>query len=434
NVNTANGKTAGVVINSSKDVAIKGKQGVSVMPAESAPGYNAISMIGTSTGIVIDGSFVDWTNIRPHTSPFVSHPRNTNIDLRDCRVTSSSTNLFFYAEVAGNLFVTGGFPHAPVSRTPIQGPGGGEAVFLQALFSDILMVYIDDGTSLGSRVSLENGDNITANYLIEILGNDGKIQEKRVLRWTGNSWSLIGNVDAEKGAKAIEVGADLSYFSDVNVSACSVAFFMKGWDGEVCKPISTITFRNTRMHPEGSRDYVTRSSIRINSDSDFTSENGVISGTGEEATPYLISGYEIDATGHGNAIYIGNTTKYFKIENCYLHGASGLNENYYWNSGLVLYNVINGRIENNTIYSNVYGIYISGSSADNIICYNEISSNSNYGAYVTGYSQNNRFFENLFLNNNNGGKQAYCDATGEHAPITIDASGSDWLGIPSSTG
>gem|GEM_PF-2644388 len=424
NVNTENGRTAGLVINSSKDVVVKGEKGVCVIPADSSPGYTAISMIGTSSGIVIDGSFVDWTNIRPHTSPFVSHPKNTNIDLRDCRVTNSSNSLFFYAEVSGNLFLTGGFPRGPVSRLPQQGPSGGPSVFLQAIYSDILMIYIDDGTPIGSRVSLENGDNITANYLIEILGNDGKIQDKRMLSWDGTAWSLVGNVDAEKGTRAIEIGADLSYFSVLNTSTCSVAFFMKGWDGEVCKPTSTISFLNSRMHPEGSRDYQTRGPITITSDSDFTSDNGVKSGNGEQGTPYIISGYEIDATGQNNAIYIAHTTKYFKIENCYLHGAS--------DSGLELNDTINGRIENNTISYNGYGIYVDGSSADNIFCYNTIVDNYNYGAYVTGYSQQNRFFENWFIDNNNGGVQAYCDADGTHAPITIDASGTDWLGIPNS--
>ncbi len=428
------GNTTGLVLASSSDVRMHGQIGVSVMPAkvpaDLADTSASVSMIGSSQGIVIDGSFLDWAGISKNAGPFASSVSNANIDLTDCRVANESSSLFFYAEVEGNLFVTGGVPHATVPRVRPTGPGGGEPVFMQQLFSDILLIYIDNGSAGGKNVALSDGRNITADHRIEVYGNDGRILMTSVSQWDGKAWVNRGTVDAAKDDKRIELGAALSSFVGLNISRASVAFFMMGWDREECKPSATIAFgsgsRSARSN--GSRDYTTHEPIRINSDSDFTAANGVISGNGDSATPYRISGYDIDATNDGNAIFIAHTTKFFVIDNCYLHSASGNSGQYYWNSGLALYDVLNGKVENNTISSNTYGIYIDGSSADNVFCYNTIQDNSGYGAYVTGYSQNNKFYENKFTNNNGGSAQAYCDANGYHAPITVDGSGSDWLG------
>ena len=105
--------------------------------------------------------------------------------------------------------------------------------------------------------------------------------------------------------------------------------------------------------------YTIHAPIRIDSDADFgIGVNGVSAGDGSLGTPWIIENLEIDGTGFGYCIYIGNTTDYFEVRDCYLHNASGISNWYYANSGLNTRNIENGTITNNTFISNDdYGLF-----------------------------------------------------------------------------
>ena len=76
--------------------------------------------------------------------------------------------------------------------------------------------------------------------------------------------------------------------------------------------------------------YTIHAPIRIDSDADFgIGVNGVSAGDGSLGTPWIIENLEIDGTGFGYCIYIGNTTDYFEVRDCYLHNASGISNWYY---------------------------------------------------------------------------------------------------------
>ncbi len=143
--------------------------------------------------------------------------------------------------------------------------------------------------------------------------------------------------------------------------------------------------------------YTSHAPIRINGDDDFTAANGVIGGSGTKDDPYIISGWDIDAHGAGDAIYIGNTTKYFVVRDCQLHNASSSSWPYFEGAGITLYNVKNGTIENNTIYNNsVFGIFLYSSSS-NTPAGNTIDDNScGIGLY---YSSRNKLYGNKLTNN-----------------------------------
>lgn len=97
--------------------------------------------------------------------------------------------------------------------------------------------------------------------------------------------------------------------------------------------------------------------IRINGNSGFTSANGVVAGNGTYENPYVIEGWEIDGSGSGFGIFIGNATDYFVIRNCYIYNANGNTGEFTKNSGIFLYNSINGKIERNTVSNCGFGIY-----------------------------------------------------------------------------
>ncbi len=128
------------------------------------------------------------------------------------------------------------------------------------------------------------------------------------------------------------------------------------------------------------RGQIPRDVIRINGDSGFNATNGVISGDGSANNPFIIANWLIDAETNGAAIYIGNTTKYFIIEDCILLNATPQTDPYYSGAGIILYNVKNGNISNNNIFNNSRGIQLNQAS-ENTLMDNYVKSGS-HGIYV----------------------------------------------------
>ncbi|MEM3611254.1 MAG: NosD domain-containing protein [Thermoplasmata archaeon] len=152
----------------------------------------------------------------------------------------------------------------------------------------------------------------------------------------------------------------------------------------------------------------TRLPIRINSNADFTPANGVKSGTGSPWDPYIISDWEIDGTGYGSCIYIGNTTAYFVIKNCYLHNATGNGNLYYDNAAVQLRNVKNGTVKESVILNSTIGVYICQNSAGITVHNNTISNGGDFGqgVYIQS-SSNNTITNNTIFDNYNGIYIAY---------------------------
>ena len=68
-------------------------------------------------------------------------------------------------------------------------------------------------------------------------------------------------------------------------------------------------------------NYMPYHPIYINGNDDFTPENGVVGGNGTKENPYIIEGWEINASGEWHGITIKNTTAYAVIRKCYIHHA-----------------------------------------------------------------------------------------------------------------
>ncbi len=141
--------------------------------------------------------------------------------------------------------------------------------------------------------------------------------------------------------------------------------------------------------------------IRINSNADFDFEHGVIRGSGTALDPWIIEYYDINGSGYGYCIFVGNTTEHFIVRNCYLHEASGTESwPYYLNCGLMQYNVRNGRIEHNNISYNSYGANLH-SSDYNVLFNNTFISNEIYGVRIY-YSDINKFANNTVIESETG--------------------------------
>jgi hypothetical protein len=106
--------------------------------------------------------------------------------------------------------------------------------------------------------------------------------------------------------------------------------------------------------------YAVRGPIVIEADDEFTSENGVSSGSGTDDDPYVISGWEIDMDGEPwpeSAVYVANTTAVFVVSDLFVHGDDEASAR-----GICLQNVTRGGIEGCRIDGLDTGIGVRSSS------------------------------------------------------------------------
>ena len=132
--------------------------------------------------------------------------------------------------------------------------------------------------------------------------------------------------------------------------------------------------------------------IIITSDTDFAALG--FPGDGTESNPYIIEGLYI-ANASMFLIVIQDTTAYFIIRDNTLNGISGEF------TGIYLFNVNYGTIENNQIYNCSNGISIDNSD-NNVVFNNEIHSNSENGIYLLESSFNDISANTIRFNGANG--------------------------------
>ncbi len=193
--------------------------------------------------------------------------------------------------------------------------------------------------------------------------------------------------------------------------------------------MSSDSGENVFSTPPLSPALVSHAPIRIDSNADFDSAHGVTKGNGTESDPYIIENYDINGTGYGYCIYVGNTTDYFVIKNCSLHDASGGNIwPYYSDSGIILYNLNNGIIANNTASNNGpsggSGIYLCYSTNNNIA--NNNASNNCDGISIAHSIGNNTITNNTVSNNWDSGINLYNSTTNNIKGNNVS---NNWYGI-----
>lgn len=125
---------------------------------------------------------------------------------------------------------------------------------------------------------------------------------------------------------------------------------------------------------------------------------GNCTGQGTSSNPYIIADLVIDGKNSGDCIWIENSDVYFKIENCRVFNAWGSIVYY---AGIRLDNVSNGRLYNNIISDNYYGIRLEESDF-NLITGNVANESFHYGIYLSD-CQNNLISRNLLANGESTG-------------------------------
>ncbi len=177
--------------------------------------------------------------------------------------------------------------------------------------------------------------------------------------------------------------------------------------------------------------------IYINGNSDFTTENGVVSGSGTEDDPYIIEGWEIDCTtgwhGHNDirnvGILVAKTSAYFVIRKVRFFGEGAV-------IGTLFHDTVtHGRIEDclfdkiplgiqiqfshgNAIARNTFVIrYFQGGGSDAVVLLessnNTVYENTGTGGFG-GDGDNNTFYGNTIYPLANGKVRASLHDSSQH--------------------
>lgn len=170
--------------------------------------------------------------------------------------------------------------------------------------------------------------------------------------------------------------------------------------------------------------------IQINSNSDFTSVNGISDGDGSSANPWIIENFYIDRSMYVNTdggvgrfcIFIQDTSDYFIIRNSHI-------SNYTAIAGIYLFNVSNGIIENNLIEDNYdIGIFLQPSNNNIKIINNTIRNHRESGLSILSSSDivisNNTFESNQYADIASIGSENI-SLTGNDFEIGISIDGAD---------
>jgi parallel beta-helix repeat protein len=169
----------------------------------------------------------------------------------------------------------------------------------------------------------------------------------------------------------------------------AIAFCFSAMLGLLVPPSPDLTDTAVREIPTAAKTLAltVHNPILIDGNAGFTNASGVVWGSGTESDPYIIEGWEINAST-ANGIEILNTDAHFSVRKCLAYDGA------YPYSGIRLGNCVNGTLDSNNCSSNVcYGIYLDSSS--HITLSNNNCSNNGYDG-IGIYSSSN-----CTLNNNN---------------------------------
>lgn len=86
-------------------------------------------------------------------------------------------------------------------------------------------------------------------------------------------------------------------------------------------PLMALGASATRSLPPPASALTSHASISIVGDANFTAGNGVVSGSGTPADPFIIAGWDLDVN-RSNGIGVRNTTASFIIRDSFLHGGN----------------------------------------------------------------------------------------------------------------
>lgn len=190
--------------------------------------------------------------------------------------------------------------------------------------------------------------------------------------------------------------------------------------------LSGIFYVNTKADLIDEDALVSHDPIFIEGNDNFTSSNGVVSGSGSAEDPYIIENWDINAqNAHG--IEIRDTHAYFIIRNCWVHDGHGRPPTINDKNGIHLDNVKNGIINNFRGTNNGHGMYLFSSQRIEIHD-TSLHLNHHHGIYLKEKSKGNSIYNNSIVLK---GKYGICLEYGSsgNSIVNNNISTTDWAVI-----
>ncbi|MBU4031678.1 MAG: hypothetical protein KKD98_02640, partial [Candidatus Thermoplasmatota archaeon] len=263
---------------------------------------------GPPAAISIDGAFGDWNFIAK--SNDFDLTTNPNIDIDKFAAVNSVTQAFFYLKVNDAGEMLGGSIIPAVRTTPAEsvepvepvepGTPSSPAPLKKVSGEDITRIYIDTG------IGGQNINGISANGLIEIKGQGGKITSQKLYSLPGKTF--IANVNAANLDRELEVGVALNLIGNNS----SMQYFIESTDWrndvdrtDVASTVNVVTgTRGTGPEPPelfaGTLSYISAPTL-----SNTITINGAIgSGEWDNANLYDGSNFDIYVLQDGTNLYV----------------------------------------------------------------------------------------------------------------------------------
>ncbi|MCX8173105.1 MAG: right-handed parallel beta-helix repeat-containing protein [Thermoplasmata archaeon] len=353
--------------------------------------------------IKVDGIFEDWQGVAKTTKARDGNVPE-NIDIAEYATADTGKNVAFYAKVYGTILAGDSrYTVETSTASSVYVANQRETSIPNANGRDVAYVFIDTDNNPETGFKPSPNFVVGADKAIEIFGKNGKIEASRVLSFSGAvqqewAWNIGESVAAATNGKEMETMTGKNLLG--TGERYTVYFYMIDWEGKDCRVENALRcdgagFLLAEHHldraielKEASAEVETkgtpRTPISITSNSGFTAGNGVVGGSGTEIDPYIISGWDINASGYAYGIYIVNTDRYFVIRNCTVWGASVSTSEPY-GASIAFKNLKNGGIDNCTLNTSMCGLWLNYSS--NIFIKNTNVSNNtvtggNYGVFI----------------------------------------------------
>jgi len=188
--------------------------------------------------VQIDGLFADWASrdVLDTDSKTVSNP---DLDIVGYGAATSNSTAFFHVHVAGTM-LGGGIPER-LFKSPVSvgngSSGAGSPIQSRRTGEDILLVYLDSNSSDPQGFSIGG---ISANYLVEICGEGGKIASKTVYFWS-NRWIRQPGVSVVAAKDDTDIEASLPI---VGLNRTRIVIQSTNWAsaGDVTIPVAAPSF------------------------------------------------------------------------------------------------------------------------------------------------------------------------------------------------
>jgi hypothetical protein len=253
-LNTSNVKNAAamsLMINSSEDISV----------AEDLPvllqGAGSTAYIKTPpTGISIDGLFGDWAGINKLSDLDAVPVSNPNVNISQYAILETKSSVFFYFQVKGKMLAGSDLPalpyiyHEPEQTTDRISISTHEKNPIPNLpiktGEDALYIFLDSDNNKNTGYCPDSEIDVGAEYLVELNGQNGKLGEKNLMQFKGETridftWENIDGLQAACKDSKLEGSIDFNQLvakinsdsgSTSEINGLGIYIHIVDWTGE----------------------------------------------------------------------------------------------------------------------------------------------------------------------------------------------------------